>query len=73
MTDTNKLTERITSVLEPRAALIAYATSNRQGGGYDEDYYVEARRIDSDGVMGEGCRRVRERTPRSHTVQPALG
>lgn len=55
MTDTNKLTERITSVLEPRAALIAYATSNRHGSGYDEDYYVEARRIDSDGVMGEGC------------------
>lgn len=46
--DTNKLTKQINTMLQPRAALIAYSTD---GGG---THFLELRSIDDEGVMSEG-------------------
>ncbi len=46
--DTNKLTKQINTMLQPRAALIAYSTD----GG--DTHFLELRSINDDGVMGEG-------------------
>lgn len=46
--DTNKLTKRINTMLQPRAALIAYSTD----GG--DTHFLELRSIDDESVMSEG-------------------
>ncbi len=46
--ETNKLTKEINTVLHPQAALIAYTS---QG---ESSFFLEARKIDKDGKMGEG-------------------
>ena len=46
----NRLTEELTSVLIPRAALIAYQADGPGNGSY----YLEMRRILADGTMGAG-------------------
>lgn len=44
----NTLTEQISTLLHPRAALIAYSTESNSGG-----YFLELRPIGDDGKMGE--------------------
>ena len=54
MLETNELTRRLRVLLHPQAALIVYA---QKDSGYNTDngsYFVEARDIDGNGVMGEG-------------------
>ncbi len=46
----NRLTEELTSVLVPKAALIAYQADGPGNGSY----YLEMRRILADGTMGAG-------------------
>ena len=46
--DTNKLTKQINTMLQPRAALIAYSTDG------DDRYFLELRSIDNEGNMSEG-------------------
>ncbi len=46
--DTNKLTKQINTMLQPRAALIAYSTDD------GDTHFLELRSINDDGVMGEG-------------------
>ena len=46
--DTNKLTKQINTMLQPRAALIAYSTNG------DDRYFLELRSIDNEGTMSEG-------------------
>ena len=46
--ETNKLTKEINDILHPSVALIAYAS--REG----QSFFVEARKIDEKGKMGEG-------------------
>ena len=50
MTDmeTNRLTRQINTIMHARAALIAYSTDCR------ENYFLELRRINEEGEMGEG-------------------
>jgi hypothetical protein len=43
--DTNKLTKQINTMLQPRAALIAYSTNG------DDRYFLELRSIDNEGNM----------------------
>lgn len=45
----NKITEELKSLMRPRAALIAYQGENNR----NHDYFLELRRIDNKGVMGE--------------------
>ena len=45
----NKLTEKLKSLLKPKAALIAYKGEN----AINNEYFLELREIDMNGVMGE--------------------
>lgn len=47
----NKLTRQITTLLQPKAALIAYQSDDTYSMN---NYYLEVRSIDNEGVMGEG-------------------
>ena len=47
----NTLTKELTRALKPVAALIAYRMQNN---GYRSEYYLEARSIGNDGMMGTG-------------------
>lgn len=46
----NELTQKITTRLQPRAAMIAYSTDDGMSG---IDYFLELRQIDENGCMGE--------------------
>lgn len=46
----NELTRKLSVQLQPRAALIAYSTSNNNS---ESDYFLELRAIDDKGIMGE--------------------
>ena len=48
MIDSNELTRKIKTPLNPRAALIAYASEN------DRNFFLEIREIDDRGNMTEG-------------------
>lgn len=48
--DRNKLTNEILSVMVPKVALIAYQGENE----LKSEYYLEAREISEDGIMGAG-------------------
>ena len=54
MLETNELTRKLRTLLHPRAALIVYASENDCHNVYDNHYFVEARDIDENGMMGEG-------------------
>lgn len=46
----NELTRKLTALLHPRAALIAYSTGD---DGMEKNYFLELREIDDEGRMGE--------------------
>ena len=54
MLETNELTEKLRTLLYPRAALIAYAREDNSHNVYDNGYFIEVRDIDESGIMGEG-------------------
>lgn len=54
MLETNELTEKLRTLLHPRAALIAYAREDNSHYVYDNSYFIEVRDIDESGIMGEG-------------------
>lgn len=52
MLETNELTEKLRTLLHPRAALIAYAREDNSHYVYDNSYFIEVRDIDESGIMG---------------------
>ena len=54
MLETNELTQKLRTLLHPRAALIAYSGEKDNSYASDNNYFVEIRDIDDNGMMGEG-------------------
>ena len=54
MLETNELTRKLRMLLHPRAALIAYSGEKDNSYASDNNYFVEIRDIDDNGMMGEG-------------------
>ena len=54
MLETNELTQKLRTLLHPRAALIAYSGEKDNSYASDNSYFVEIRDIDDNGMMGEG-------------------
>ena len=54
MIETNELTRKLRTLLNPRAALIVYAQENNSHRVNDNSYFIEVRDIDESGRMGEG-------------------
>ena len=51
MLETNELTKKLRALLHPKAALIAYSGED---DSYDDNYFIEVRDIDENGMMSEG-------------------
>lgn len=54
MIETNELTRKLRTLLNPQAALIVYAEENKSYHTDDNGYFIEVRDIDENGTMGEG-------------------
>ena len=53
MLETNELTKKLRTLLHPRAALIAYSGEQDNSYASDNNYFVEIRDIDDNGMVGD--------------------
>lgn len=54
MTETNELAKKLRTLLIPKAAMIAYIQESDSHNAYNNNYFLEIREIDKEGMMGEG-------------------